>query len=307
VLYHLLTGQTPFQDANILGQIVKHATEAARPIFEFIPNFPDGLQQVINWMMAKDPNQRYPTPMQAAQALQAFLTQTPVGAAKNNPLPDYVKYLKESDPDIPSPATAASPGAIPVGKIETTSRRRERKNDGTGPKPKLPVQAAPLDDGQYDVEIVAVAPATGLSPGQPFSLPSTPQPSGGSHKRSLFELDRRDFIMAGIGGGLVLSAILIGYGLSQLLRRPAPSPTSEEEKQVDPVPQRRLPVEKKDPEKKQDEAQEDKKTGDVKQEKKTEAKDDKMVEEKKTNAKDEKDPKKDEKKTDAKPSEKVKE
>ena len=34
---------------------------------------PDGLQQIVNWMLAKDPTGRYPTPDRAAQALQVFL------------------------------------------------------------------------------------------------------------------------------------------------------------------------------------------------------------------------------------------
>ena len=73
VLYHLLTGQPPFPDTNIISQMIRHATEPPRPLKEFNPAVPDGLQQIVNWMMAKDPGQRYPTPERAAQALQVFL------------------------------------------------------------------------------------------------------------------------------------------------------------------------------------------------------------------------------------------
>src|SRR5262249_1997170 len=61
VLYHVLTGQPPFPDKNLINQMVRHATEPARPLREFNPGIPDGLQQIVNWMLAKDPAQRYPT------------------------------------------------------------------------------------------------------------------------------------------------------------------------------------------------------------------------------------------------------
>jgi len=73
VLYHLIAGQSPFPDSNIISQMIRHASEAARPLKDFNPAVPDGLQQIVSWMMAKDPAKRYPTPERAAQALQVFL------------------------------------------------------------------------------------------------------------------------------------------------------------------------------------------------------------------------------------------
>jgi molybdopterin-biosynthesis enzyme MoeA-like protein len=51
----------------------RHATENAKPLQQFNPAIPDGLQQIVNYMMAKQATQRYPTPERAAQALQMFL------------------------------------------------------------------------------------------------------------------------------------------------------------------------------------------------------------------------------------------
>src|ERR1044071_7689293 len=44
VLYHMLTGQTPFPDSNIISQMIRHASEAPRPLKELNPAVPDGLQ-----------------------------------------------------------------------------------------------------------------------------------------------------------------------------------------------------------------------------------------------------------------------
>src|SRR5437773_1852188 len=60
VLYQTLTGQPPFPDSNVISQMVRHASEQPRPVRELNPNVPDGLQQILNWMMTKDPTQRYP-------------------------------------------------------------------------------------------------------------------------------------------------------------------------------------------------------------------------------------------------------
>jgi serine/threonine protein kinase len=73
VLYHCLTGQPPFPDTNIINQMIRHATETPRSIKDFSPDVPEALQQVVYRMLAKDPNQRHPTPEKAAQALQPFI------------------------------------------------------------------------------------------------------------------------------------------------------------------------------------------------------------------------------------------
>src|SRR5437870_13500795 len=51
VLYHTLTGQTPFPDKNILNQMIRHATEKPKPIAQFVPTIPEGVQQIVDWMM----------------------------------------------------------------------------------------------------------------------------------------------------------------------------------------------------------------------------------------------------------------
>jgi serine/threonine protein kinase len=212
ILFQLLTGQVPFPDPNTLSQIVKHATEPPPPLANLVPQLPDGLQQVVNWMMAKDPNQRYPTPARAAQALQVFLRQPSAPAGEI--APDQVK-----DPIV---SGAADAPRIPVGRLETEPRRKEPRKEAAATVKKAgavtePFGAPPLaDDDEYDVEIIGPPPKKQRALGEP---------------RSLLELDRRDYIMAGIGGGLVLTAILAGYGLSRLFRNSSPAGTTPVEQQ----------------------------------------------------------------------------
>jgi serine/threonine protein kinase len=73
VLYHALAGQPPFNDANRVRLLIRVATEPARPVTALEPNVPDGLEQILTRMLAKDPAQRYSTPARAAAALEKFL------------------------------------------------------------------------------------------------------------------------------------------------------------------------------------------------------------------------------------------
>ena len=218
VLYHALTGQPPFPDKSVLTQVMRHATETPRPLKDFLAEVPDGLQNVMNWLMAKDPAQRYSTPERAAQALNLFLRNTPAIKPSAAPLPAFVKWLEvEADPE--SVKSTAVPAGIAVGKLEPAkgkpelARPAEVRKPGTATAPALqsqPAQPAVLAD--FDVELVSV------------SVPDSRQQMD-DEPRGLLEPNRRDLIMLCAGGGFVVTAMLAGWGLSKLLRREPPLET----------------------------------------------------------------------------------
>ena len=107
VLYHALAGHPPFPDTNIISQMIRHATEPPRPLKEFNPAVPDGLQQIVNWMLAKDPGGRYPTPERAAQALEVFLAagaETHHAPESDPKMGSYLSWLQEEGDKNPAPA-----------------------------------------------------------------------------------------------------------------------------------------------------------------------------------------------------------
>jgi serine/threonine protein kinase len=156
VLYHLLAGQPPFPDTNVISQMIRHATETPRALKELNSAVPDGLQQILNWMLAKDAAQRYATPERAAQALQVFLaagaeTAPPVADARMN---SYLTWLEQE-----KGKEAVAPAAVPVAVAVPASSKP--------PSGAIPVPAATMP-----VSMPPPPPAAAAHP------PKPPQPDG---------------------------------------------------------------------------------------------------------------------------------
>jgi serine/threonine protein kinase len=218
VLYHLIVGQPPFPDSNIISQMIRHATETPRPLKELTPGVADGLQQIVSTLMAKDPAKRYPTPQQAAQALHGFLAAEAAPAA--NPeaeakMRSFLTWLELGDePAAPwaAPALEARPVAVaavatapkpavgavaqPVAKKRESKKHRRKE---ASPAPQA-VQVA-KEPEEFDVELLPVATPiqkTGLS-------------------RYVPEITRREFVAFGIGAACVLVAIFVGWAVAKVV------------------------------------------------------------------------------------------
>jgi serine/threonine protein kinase len=203
VLYHALTGQPPFPDTNIINQMIRHATEPPRPLKELNSGVPDGLQQIVNWMLAKDSARRYATPSRAAQALQVFLVAGSEGpSAEHDPkLRSYLTWLEtEGNGKVAPSATAPLAGQTPAAPTPRRSRKHKRRQAKTAVSlPFKPPAAVPVP--AFDVELVPLPTA---------DVPPSAARSG---------LSRREFVAFGLGAGSVLLAIVIGWVMALLFRK----------------------------------------------------------------------------------------
>jgi serine/threonine protein kinase len=139
VLYEALAGRPPFDDPNFMNQILRHATEPARPLRELNPVVPAELWQVIEIMLAKDPAQRHGTPRQAARALRASIP-APVEPPKaEEPSPKMRSYLTWLA--LNTPATEAQPEAAPPKAISMPPVAPAAK---APPPPAAPQVASPV-------------------------------------------------------------------------------------------------------------------------------------------------------------------
>ncbi len=88
-LFFMLAGRSPFPVGNVLQKLLAHQSEPAPDVREFRPDVPDMPADVIATMLAKQPDERFQTPLDLAAALTRCVEQlglSPPAAA----LPAYM-------------------------------------------------------------------------------------------------------------------------------------------------------------------------------------------------------------------------
>jgi serine/threonine protein kinase len=70
-MYHLVTGRVPFPAAGIVPKIMAHQNDTPASAAALRPDVPEALEQALERMMAKDPRQRFQTPTEVIDALNA--------------------------------------------------------------------------------------------------------------------------------------------------------------------------------------------------------------------------------------------
>lgn len=124
-LYHLLSGRPPFPGGSLAQKIRKLQREDPTPLEQLCPDLPPGLADVVRKMMAKRPEDRYPSPAAVADALAPFaaiadgagapadegkpaeaLMVAPAGEAVLAPHVSTVDWRPHTKPDAASPAAA---------------------------------------------------------------------------------------------------------------------------------------------------------------------------------------------------------
>ena len=101
ILYELCTGRVPFKAETPMAVMFKHMSDPLPPPKDINPNLPESLERVILKALAKEPENRYSTPAEMAEALQ----QETSPAA---PLPE-VDSSPDSATAVAGPDTALSP------------------------------------------------------------------------------------------------------------------------------------------------------------------------------------------------------
>jgi serine/threonine protein kinase len=121
-LYYLLAGTPPFQGDSVFAILHAHQSAIAKPLDSVRPDVPAEVAAVVAKMMAKDPAQRYQTPVEVARALMPFLKagpkELPSGKSSPPPLPGSVivdtAVGKETQIRPVGAQTVASSGAPPA-------------------------------------------------------------------------------------------------------------------------------------------------------------------------------------------------
>jgi serine/threonine protein kinase len=71
--YYCLTGRTPFGEGTTAQKLIWHQTRQVKPVRSIREDVPPSMEAVLNKMLAKDPAQRFQTPVEVANALAPWV------------------------------------------------------------------------------------------------------------------------------------------------------------------------------------------------------------------------------------------
>jgi serine/threonine protein kinase len=135
-IYHMIAGRVPFPSPSLPEKLFAHQALEPEPLDRIISDVPPGLVEVVQRMMRKNPEERYATPLQVAQALELFLPEYSLRARdlddENTP-PQGMEKGSRSVANPPSPsqsgevfaASSGHPAQSSLGGAEGRSLGRE--------------------------------------------------------------------------------------------------------------------------------------------------------------------------------------
>ncbi|WP_168219337.1 serine/threonine-protein kinase [Limnoglobus roseus] len=85
--YFMLTGHSPVPDGTIAQKLVFQQTQHPKPVADYRSDVPPELLEVLEKMLQKDPNDRYQTPLEVAEALAPW-TEEPISPPPDHEMPD---------------------------------------------------------------------------------------------------------------------------------------------------------------------------------------------------------------------------
>jgi serine/threonine protein kinase/WD40 repeat protein/formylglycine-generating enzyme required for sulfatase activity len=126
-LYHLLTGSPPFSGSSLYAVLQAHHSTEARMVNLVRPEVPVELAAAVAKMMAKEPNRRYQTPAEVAQAIKPFLKPGGLASVSSQSPPSVSRIDRPSSKMMPAEVPAADDddedlALTPMREIEAAER-----------------------------------------------------------------------------------------------------------------------------------------------------------------------------------------
>jgi hypothetical protein len=108
----------PFPEGSFTQKVLRHMIEEAPLVESLRPEVPPALGAVVRKMMARQPEGRYQTPAQVAEALAPFAgVALPPPGGRPRAVPVVVVVPPGGGPVTPSQASPASPAAVRGGRL----------------------------------------------------------------------------------------------------------------------------------------------------------------------------------------------
>jgi serine/threonine-protein kinase len=244
--YHVLTGFPPFAGGDVTDKLRRHASEPPPDVRRARPDVPEELAGLIQRMMAKRPEARFRDYDELTNALNAL----PLPRDEAEPESLYALIDDEAEAEV---QVVGSKPEVPLGSTAEGTALRPPVRGPVG-KPAPPVDdaisladLADLDDDDPAYRVARprlITPA----PTRPAALDDDEWVLDGPRAVPVHRSDDttlRDMILRGVMIGLAI--VLVGFGISQLIRlqmatretQPAPEVAAEPEAEPEvtgPIP-----------------------------------------------------------------------
>src|SRR2546423_408865 len=113
--YFCLIGRPPFGGGTVAQKLLWHQTRTPTAVRVLRPEVPEGLAAILEKMMAKDPAERYQTPIEVVDVLGPW-TQTPIPPPPESELPQFSLAARGGTPAAADPTVG---GARAQSSVET--------------------------------------------------------------------------------------------------------------------------------------------------------------------------------------------
>ena len=123
MLYEMLSGHLPFDGSGTVSIAIMQISEKPKPLAQVAPNVPEGLRQITEKAMEKDPADRYQSAAEMLAAIQAF-KENPASDLSMNTIPRMppakpsARLSQTQNPAVPKAASAPSRRAAPALSVQ---------------------------------------------------------------------------------------------------------------------------------------------------------------------------------------------
>ncbi len=116
--YFCLTGHTLFEEGTVAQKLIWHQTRQPKPIRSLRPEVPEDLAAVIEKMLAKDPADRFQTPVEVVDAVAPW-TAEPIAPPPEDEMPQHCRAALGAGQAEPNLAPGAPGLADPSSPSQT--------------------------------------------------------------------------------------------------------------------------------------------------------------------------------------------
>ncbi|MCA9051905.1 MAG: serine/threonine protein kinase, partial [Planctomycetaceae bacterium] len=109
--YFLLTGTPPFPDGTVLQKLMAHRDGSPAPVESLRPEVPESVAEIVLRMMARKPEDRFQTPAEVVEAIEALVRQRKPAAAA----PSHSETVRRTAHEQQSLVRAGETAPFPAG------------------------------------------------------------------------------------------------------------------------------------------------------------------------------------------------